>query len=33
MLIHIALFFLSALGLVGSAREFIRRGRIIGLWA
>lgn len=33
MLIHVALFVLSALGLVASAREFIRRGRTVGLWA
>jgi len=32
MLIDIAFFILSALGLIAASKEFLQRGRNIGLW-
>jgi len=32
VLIQIVLFILSALGLVAAGKEFLRRGRNLGLW-
>jgi hypothetical protein len=32
MLTEIVMFVLSALGLVAAGREFLRRGRNLGLW-
>lgn len=33
MLINLALFILSAIGLAAAVKTFVQRGRTVGLWA